>query len=111
MFTAPDSAEWPGKRMTREIAERLARNWRMLLLEGQLAIVAGVLIFSVDWSVRSLSIFIGTLFVLHGISAALIRSLDRSARNTNVATGLLSLAAGVAIIVWPHPGITAVAIF
>lgn len=111
MFTAPDSAEWLGKRMTREIAERLARNWRVLLLEGLLAIVAGVLIFSIEWSVRSLSIFIGTLFILHGISTALIRGLDRSARSTNIATGLLSIAAGVAIIVWPHPGITAVAIF
>jgi uncharacterized membrane protein HdeD (DUF308 family) len=32
-------------------------------------------------------------------------------RQTNVLTGLLSIAAGVAIIVWPAPGVVAVAIF
>ena len=111
MFTAPDSAEWIGKQLTRDLAERLARNWWVLLAEGLLAIVAGVLIFSIDWSVRSLSVFIGALFILHGISTAVIRGLDRSARRTNVLAGLASTAAGVAIIVWPSPGITAVAIF
>jgi uncharacterized membrane protein HdeD (DUF308 family) len=111
MFTAPDSAEWIGKQLTRDLAERIARNWWVLLAEGLLAIIAGVLIFSIDWSVRSLSVFIGTLFVLHGISTAFISGLDRAARVSNVVTGLASVAAGVAIIVWPDPGITAVAIF
>src|SRR3954468_18316998 len=32
-------------------------------------------------------------------------------RRANVLTGLLSIAAGIAIIVWPTPGIVAVAIF
>jgi uncharacterized membrane protein HdeD (DUF308 family) len=111
MFTSPDSAEWFGRQLTREIAERIARNWRVLLVEGLLAIVAGVLIFSIDWSVRSLSIFIGALFALHGLATLFLPALDRSARRSNIVTGLLSTAAGVAIIVWPDPGLTAVAIF
>ena len=34
-----------------------------------------------------------------------------SVRRANVVSGLLSIAAGIAIIVWPSPGIVAVAIF
>jgi uncharacterized membrane protein HdeD (DUF308 family) len=110
MFTAPDSAEWFGRRLTRELAARIARDWWVLLVDGLLSIVAGVLIFSIDWSVRSLATFIGTLFILHGISTALIRGLDRSARTTKVLSGLASIATGVAIIVWPAPGLVAVGI-
>jgi uncharacterized membrane protein HdeD (DUF308 family) len=109
-FTSPDSAEWFGRRLTRDLADRIARNWWVLLVEGLLSIVAGVLIFSIDWSVRSLATFIGTLCILHGISTALIRGLDRSARATNVVAGLASIATGVLIIVWPAPGLVAVGI-
>jgi uncharacterized membrane protein HdeD (DUF308 family) len=111
MFVAPTSPDFPGRRLTREAAESVARNWWVLLVNGLALVVAGVLIFSIDWSVRSLSIFIGALFILQGISMALTRGFDRSANTTNVVTGLLSIAAGVAIIVWPHPGLVAVAIF
>jgi uncharacterized membrane protein HdeD (DUF308 family) len=110
MFTAPDSADWFGRRLTRQLAERIARDWWVLLVEGLLSIVAGVLIFSIDWSVRSLATFIGTLLILHGASTALIRGLDRSARAMNLLSGLASTATGVAIIVWPAPGLVAVGI-
>jgi uncharacterized membrane protein HdeD (DUF308 family) len=111
MYIAPGSPQQFQQKLTRDLAERVARNWRILLLDGLLLIVAGVLIFSIDWSVRSLSIFIGALFIVHGISTALAGGLDRTARNTNAVTGLLSVAAGVAIMVWPHPGLVAVAVF
>lgn len=111
MFIAPSSSGGFARQLTRDLAERVARNWWVLLVDGLALIVAGVLIFSIDWSVRSLSIFIGALFILQGVSTALVRGLDRSAQRTNVAAGLLSIVAGVAIIVWPDPGVTAVAIF
>ncbi|HUO71153.1 MAG TPA: DUF308 domain-containing protein [Solirubrobacteraceae bacterium] len=111
MFIAPGTPESYGRQLTRELAERVARNWWVLLLDGLLLIVAGVLIFSIDWSVRSLSIFIGALFIVQGVSTAFVRGLDRTVQTTNLVTGLLSIAVGVAIIVWPHPGLTAVAIF
>jgi len=76
-----------------------------------LLIVAGVLIFTIDWSLRSLATFIGALFIFEGLSAAMTAGIDRGARQVNVITGLLSIAAGVAIIVWPGPGIVAVAVF
>jgi len=108
MFVAPGSI---GRTLTRDAAQQLARNWGVLLVNGVLLIVAGVLIFSIDWSVRSLATFIGVLFVFEGLSFALTSGIDRRVRQANVVTGLLSIATGVAIIVWPGPGIVAVAIF
>jgi uncharacterized membrane protein HdeD (DUF308 family) len=111
MFVAPGTVPDFAHKLSREAAERVARNWYLLLLNGLLLIVAGVLIFSIDWSIRSLATFIGALFVLEGISMALTSGIDSRVRQANVLTGLLSIAAGVAIIVWPSPGVLAVAIF
>jgi len=110
MFAAPGSASL-GQKLTRDAAERIAANWWRLLLNGAALIVAGVLIFSIDWSVRSLSTFIGALFIFEGIAGALTSGIDPLAGRTNVFAGLLSIAAGIAIIVWPTPGLVAVAVF
>jgi uncharacterized membrane protein HdeD (DUF308 family) len=111
MFVAPGSPESQTRQLAREFAESVARNWWVLLVNGLLLVVAGVLIFSIDWSVRSLSIFIGALFILQGIATAALRSPDRTAQTTNIVAGLFSIAAGVAIMVWPSPGLTVVAVF
>jgi uncharacterized membrane protein HdeD (DUF308 family) len=110
MFAAPGTASL-GQKLTDDAAVRVSRNWWLLLVNGMLLVVAGVLIFSIDWSVRSLATFIGALFIFEGISAALTSGIDAGASRANVLTGLLSVAAGIAIIVWPTPGIVAVAIF
>jgi uncharacterized membrane protein HdeD (DUF308 family) len=111
MFVAPGTVPDIGHKLTRDVAERLARNWTLLLFNGLVLIVAGVLIFSIDWTIRELATFIGALFIFQGLSQALTSGLDARVRRTNVLSGLLSIAAGIAIIVWPGPGLTAVAIF
>jgi len=111
MFVAPGTVPEIGHRLTRDAAERLARNWTLLLFNGLVLIVAGVLIFSIDWTIRELATFIGALFIFQGLSQALTSGIDARVRRTNVLSGLLSIAAGIAIIVWPGPGLTAVAIF
>lgn len=111
MFVTPGTVPAIGHKLTRDVAERLARNWTLLLLNGLVLIVAGVLIFSIDWTIRELATFIGALFVFQGLSQALTSGIDARVRRTNVLSGLLSIAAGIAIIVWPGPGLTAVAIF
>jgi uncharacterized membrane protein HdeD (DUF308 family) len=111
MFVAPGTVPDFAHKLSREAAERVARNWYLLLFNGLLLIVAGVLIFSINWSVRSLATFLGALFIVEGISMALTSGIDDRVRRVNVLSGLLSAAAGVAIIVWPGPGIVAVAIF
>jgi uncharacterized membrane protein HdeD (DUF308 family) len=109
MFVTPGTTPFAHK-LTRDAAQQVARNWWMLLLNGALLIVAGVLIFSIDWTVRELATFIGALFIFQGLVEALTTGIDARVRQTNVLTGLLSIAAGVLIIVWPEPGLLAVAI-
>jgi uncharacterized membrane protein HdeD (DUF308 family) len=109
MFVAPGSTPFAHK-LTRDAAQQVARNWWMLLLNGALLIVAGFLIFSIDWTVRELATFIGALFIFQGVAEALTTGIDARVRQTNVLTGLLSIAAGILIIVWPEPGLLAVAI-
>jgi uncharacterized membrane protein HdeD (DUF308 family) len=111
MFVAPDRLPDIGHKLTRDAAERVAANWWRLLLNGMLLIVAGVLIFSIDWSLRGLSSFIGALFIFEGVSMALTAGIDDRVRRGNIVTGLLSIAAGIAIIVWPAPGLLVVAVF
>ena len=111
MFVAPGTVPDFANKLSREAAQSVARNWSVLLLNGLMLIVAGVLIFTVDWSVRSLATFLGALFIVEGVAMALTSGIDSRVRRTNVLTGLLSIAAGIAIIVWPAPGIVAVAIF
>ena len=109
MFVTPASFDSFGHRLTRDAAEQLARNWTTLLLNGLVLIVAGVLIFSIDWSVRSLATFIGALFIFEGFWATLTAGIDN--RVANFGTGLLSVAAGVVIVAWPSPSLTVLGIF
>jgi uncharacterized membrane protein HdeD (DUF308 family) len=109
MVVTPFSFDSLRQNLTHDAAEALARNWTTLLLNGLVLIVAGVLIFSIDWSVRSLSTFIGALFIFEGVYAMLIAGIDN--RAANIVTGLLSVAAGVVIIAWPEPSLIVLGIF
>jgi uncharacterized membrane protein HdeD (DUF308 family) len=111
MFVAPGATPEFGNKLTRAAAEQVARNWWVLLINGALLVVSGFLIFSLTWTIRELATFIGALFIFQGLMEALTTGIDARVRRVNVLTGLLSIAAGVAIIVWPEPGVVAVAIF
>ena len=111
MLAIPGTLHEFGRTISRDAAERISRYWWQLLLNGLLLIVSGVLIFSIDWTIRSLATFIGALFILQGLTEALNAGIDARVRGANVATGLLSIAAGVVIIVWPSPGLLALSVF
>jgi uncharacterized membrane protein HdeD (DUF308 family) len=110
MFVAPGTAPRLGYKLTRDAAQQIASNWWLLLLNGALLIVAGVLIFGIDWTTRSLATVIGVLFIVQGVAEALTIGIDARVRRANVVTGLLSVATGVVLIVWPGPGLLALAI-
>ncbi len=109
MFVTPASFTTFGRRLTRDAAESLARNWTTLLVNGIVLMIAGVLIFSIDWSVRDLATFIGALFIFEGVWAILTVGIAN--RVANLITGVLSAAAGVAIIAWPSPSLIVLGIF
>src|SRR4051794_40060493 len=48
--------------------------------------------------------------ILQGVVDALTTGIDARVRQTNVITGLLSIATGILIVVWPAPGLVAVAV-
>src|SRR3954463_7131751 len=103
MFVAPGTMPF-GYKLTREAAQDVARNWWLLLLNGAILVVARGLLFGIDWTIRSLATFIGALFIFQGTTEALTTGVDARVRQANVLTGLLSIAAGFVIIVWPSPG-------
>jgi uncharacterized membrane protein HdeD (DUF308 family) len=109
MFAAPGITPF-GYTLTRDAAKQIARNWWILLLNGIVMIAAGFLIFSIDWTTRDLATFIGALFIFQGIAEAVTTGIDARVSRANVITGLLSIATGILIIVWPTPGLVAVAI-
>jgi uncharacterized membrane protein HdeD (DUF308 family) len=109
MFAVPGLAPF-AHQLTRDAAKQLARNWWVLLLSGVVLIAAGFLIFSIDWTIRELATFIGALFIFQGVAEALTTGIDARVRQVNAITGLVSIAAGVLIIVWPEPGLLAVAV-
>jgi uncharacterized membrane protein HdeD (DUF308 family) len=109
MHVTPISFESLGRKPIHAAARRLSRNWTTVLLNGTALILAGVLIFSIEWSVDSLAVFIGALFVLEGIGAIATTGIDN--RDYNAVIGLLSAAAGIAMITWPSPSLTVVGIF
>lgn len=101
----------PPDRFDIEEAEVAASGWWLLLLTGIISIVFGALILAIDWSVSSLAAFIGALFIIQGAAFLITRPLDGGTRSTNVIAGLLGIAAGIALLVWPDRGLYVLAAF
>jgi uncharacterized membrane protein HdeD (DUF308 family) len=92
-------------------AEEVARAWPIILVSGLISLVFGVLILTIDWSVDSLSTFVGVLFIIQGASWLLTRPLDGGSRSTNILAGLLSAGAGIGLIAVPDKGLRTLAAF
>jgi uncharacterized membrane protein HdeD (DUF308 family) len=92
-------------------AEQVASSWWVFLLAGVISIVFGALILAIDWTVNGLAAFVGTLFIIQGAAYLITKPLDGGTRSTNVIAGLLGIAAGIALLVWPDRGLYVVAVF
>jgi uncharacterized membrane protein HdeD (DUF308 family) len=92
-------------------AEEVAKSWWLFLLSGVVSLVFGALILSIDWTLSGLAAFIGTLFIIQGAAYLITRPLDGGTRSTNVIAGLVGVAAGIALLVWPDRGLYTVAVF
>jgi uncharacterized membrane protein HdeD (DUF308 family) len=107
MYMNPFNLRWT---FDLETAQEVARTWWIPLLSGLIAIGFGAVVLAVDWSVSSLAIVAGIMFVLAGIAALATRASDGSGRAGSAVPGLLEIGAGIAIIVWPDIGLLTLAI-
>jgi uncharacterized membrane protein HdeD (DUF308 family) len=100
----------PRRGYDRETAQLVAQTWWAGLLGGIISVVFGAVILSVDWSVSSLALVLGILLVLRGLATASARPSDGGDRRFNVVLGTLEAGAGIAIAVWPEPGLLTLAV-
>jgi uncharacterized membrane protein HdeD (DUF308 family) len=94
---------------TRAQIEMISRGWWVLLTAGIVSILAGGIIAFADWTVGGLVVFIGTLLILRGFFTTVSVPVDGSLRTWSVVLGLLEVAVGVAVWVWPDPTLLVIA--
>jgi uncharacterized membrane protein HdeD (DUF308 family) len=95
----------------RQTIEAVSRGWWVLLVSGIISIVAGGIIVLIDWSVSDLAVFLGVLLIVRGIFTMFSVPLDGSIRGWAVVMGLLEVAVGGAVLVWPDPTLLVIAAF
>ena len=96
---------------TRSQVEVISRGWWVLLATGIVSILAGGFIAFVDWTIGDLAVFIGTLLIFRGFLTTFSVPVDGSLRTWSVVLGLLEVAAGVSVWVWPDPTLLFVAFY
>jgi uncharacterized membrane protein HdeD (DUF308 family) len=97
--------------LDREAAEQISKSWWVLLLAGLVAVVAGIVILEIEWTVEDLALFVAILFIIRGIFRAVEPPMDGGGRGWNIAVGLLEMVVGIAFLVWPGPTLLVLAIF
>lgn len=96
---------------TRAQVESISRGWWVLLLSGIVSIVAGGIIAFADWTVGDLAVFVGTLLVIRGLFTTFSFPVDGSLRTWSIVLGLLEVAVGVSVWVWPDPTLLIIAFY
>ena len=96
---------------TRSQVEIVSRGWWVLLASGIVSIVAGGIIAFADWTVGDLTVFIGTLLIIRGFLTTFSIPVDGSLRMWSVVLGLVEVAVGVSVWVWPDPTLLVVAFY
>lgn len=88
--------------MQRAIADALGKHWRLLLVEGVLMVILGILAIAVPAAATLVvDIFIGWLFLISGIIGliAMFSARDIAAFSWTLLTAALSVVAGI-ILIW-----------
>jgi uncharacterized membrane protein HdeD (DUF308 family) len=96
---------------TRAQVEQVSRGWWALLAAGLVSVVAGGIIAINDWTVGDLAVFIGALLIFRGFFTLFSFPVDGSARTSSIVMGLVEVAVGIAIWVWPGQTLLVVAFF
>lgn len=85
----------------KEQAKMISSNWWILLVVGIITTIAGVVILAINWTIQSLAILAGILFIVKGLGLALTPSISGGSRAWNIVIGVLGILVGTAILVFP----------
>jgi uncharacterized membrane protein HdeD (DUF308 family) len=95
---------------TRRQVEAISKGWWVLLLAGAVSVIAGGIIFFIDWSIDDLVVFVGSLLVIRGALTVFSIPVDGSLRIWSIVLGVIEVFVGVGVFVWPGPGLLVVAL-
>ena len=93
------------------IIQHASRRWWTVLFSGILSTVAGVIILSVAWTLADLAAFLGAYLIFRGFVQMFGAPLSGDGWAYYLASGVLSVAAGVSVLAWPGPTLLITAIF
>lgn len=97
------------RKWTRAQIEVVSKGWWVLLLTGLISLVAGAIIFFIDWNVADLAVFVGTLLVVRGAFTTISIPIDGSMRTWSIVLGVVELFVGFGVFLWPGPTLLVVA--
>jgi uncharacterized membrane protein HdeD (DUF308 family) len=76
--------------------------WKLAVI-GMVAIIAGLALFSIDWTLAELAAFVGMFFVARGALHIVTTSFDGLAGALSALLGWGEVAIGVTLLAWPTP--------
>jgi uncharacterized membrane protein HdeD (DUF308 family) len=94
---------------TRAQVEVISKGWWVLLLTGLVSLVAGVIIFFINWTANDLVVFVGTLLIVRGAFTMFSVPVDGSLRTWSIVLGLIEILVGIGVFAWPGPALLVVA--
>lgn len=98
MATSP----MPGAAMpTLEQAERMSSSWWVILVNGILSVIAGILVLTIPWTLQTFAYFVGAVLILRGALQAFSPPAAGGSRGWNITVGIISALVGLAIILFP----------
>jgi uncharacterized membrane protein HdeD (DUF308 family) len=97
------------RKWTRAQMEVVSKGWWVLLLTGLISLVAGAIIFFIDWNVDDLAVFVGTLLVVRGAFTTVSIPIDGSMRTWSIVLGVVEMFVGLGVFLWPGPALLVVA--
>jgi uncharacterized membrane protein HdeD (DUF308 family) len=76
--------------------------WKLGVI-GTVAVIAGIALLLVDWSIAQLTAFVAMLFVARGALHLTTTSFDGVSGALGVLQGAIEASVGVLLLAWPHP--------
>ncbi|HEY5144814.1 MAG TPA: HdeD family acid-resistance protein [Solirubrobacteraceae bacterium] len=93
------------------IAGRGEQGRGLVAVLGVISIIAGLILIKKPFgALTAFVVVVGIWFVISGVIRFVGAFAESENRGTNIAVGLLDVAAGIIVLVWPHVGLATLAI-